>query len=200
VGEIGGEIGKERVLGGLLKTGQTTQYGGYEDDGFFEKGLSKLYTVLTTGPYAGTTNITLNAKTDAHSNNCVYDRRTKLMWSRYVANTVGSGNDGKLPWTTNVNGEGIFAYAAAANAAKLGGYDDWRIPNVLELPSLCDEEPPSGAPNATAFPDWPTYPATWSSTTRPDSTNFAIAVRFDTGSMPYVDKTTAYYVGLVRGG
>lgn len=200
--EINGEIGKERILGGLLKTGQTTQYGGYEDDGFFEKGLSKQYTVLTLGQYAGTTSITLNSKTDAHSNNCAYDQRTKLMWSRYVAGSVGPGSDGKLPWTTNGNGEGIFAFAAAANVALLGGYGDWRISNDLELVNLRDMEQPDAAPNATAFPGWPTSDSFWSSTTQPTwVTVRAQILNFSIGDLSSAGvKTVTYYVALVRGG
>jgi hypothetical protein len=200
LGEIGGEIGKERILGGLLKTGQTTQYGGYEDDGFFEKGLSKQYTVLTLGQYAGTTSITLNAKTDVHSNNCVYDRRNKLMWSRYVAGSVGLGSDGKLPWTTNVNGEGIYAFAAAANVALLGGYGDWRIPNDIELINLRDMEKTDAAPDAVAFPGWPTSDWVWSSTTRPDATGLADIVHFKYGTVSHANKDVNCFFVLVRGG
>jgi len=198
--EINHEIGIERNLGLLLATGQLTQYGGYLDDGYYEKGLSKLYTILTTGQYAGTTNITLYGKTDVHSNNCVYDRRTKRMWSRYVSGSVGTGSNGKLPWTTDVNGQGIYAYVAAANAAKLGGYSDWRIPNDLELVNLRDMEQPTAAPNATAFPSWPTSDYVWSSTTRPSSTASAMFVYFGNGSVDSSDKATAYFVSLVRGG
>ena len=200
MGEIGGEIGKERVLGGLLKTGQTTQYGGYEDDGYYEKGLSKRYTILTLGQYALTTGITLNAKTDAHSNNCVYDQRTKLMWSRYVAESVGPGSNGKLPWTTNVNGEGIFPFVAAANLAKLGGYSDWRIPNIQELISLFKLEIPTGVPNVTAFPGWPTSDFHWSSTTDATSGDYAYRIRHYTGVVFSNTKDNNYFVALVRGG
>ena len=200
MGEIGGEIGKERVLGGLLKTGQTTQYGGYLDDGYYQKGLSKLYTVLTLGQYAGTTSITLNAKTDAHSNNCVYDQRTKLMWSRYVAGSIGPGSDGKLPWTTNGNGEGAFTFVAAANVAKLGGYSDWRIPNSFELFSLPDMEVPTGAPNATAFPSWPTSDYLWTSTQSPLYSTYTMEVYFIDGSIAEDLKTNNRFIALVRGG
>jgi len=194
------EIGETRKKGGLLKTGQTTQYGGYEDDGYFEKGLSKQYTILTTGQHSGTTDITLNAKTDAHSNNCVYDRRTKLMWSRYVAGSVGPGSDGKLPWTTNSNGEGIFPFAAAANAAKLGGYDDWRIPNCIEIASLFDMEKPTAAPDATAFPGWPTNDNIMTSTTKPSLTTNAMFAYFPDGLMYYSAKIYGFFVPLVREG
>jgi len=43
----------------LLKTGQTTQYNSELDDGYYEAGVAKSYTVLTTGQYSGTTNIDL---------------------------------------------------------------------------------------------------------------------------------------------
>src|SRR3990167_10979170 len=90
----------------LLKTGQTTSYGSGDgvDDGGLEKGLSKSYSVLTAGQYAGTTDITINSKTDEHSNNCVVDLNTRLMWSRYVSASVGPASDGLLPWTTTGSG------------------------------------------------------------------------------------------------
>lgn len=200
MGEITGEIGKERESGHLLKTGQTTQYGGYEDDGYFEKGLSKQYDILTTGRYAGTTAITLNAKTDTHSNNCVYDQRTKLMWSRYVAGSVGPGSNGSLPWTTNVNGEGIFAYADAANAAKLAGHDDWRIPNSQELLSLLKNEQPSSYPDTIAFPIWTGNNYIWTSTTAPVDITSAFEVNFFTAIQYYDNKINNNFVALVRGG
>ena len=183
----------------LLKTGQTTQYGGYLDDGFYEMGAAKEYTIHTLLQYAGTTNIVLNAKTDVHSNNCVYDKRTQLMWSRYVAASVGPAADGKLPWTTNVDGEGIFAFAAAANAAALAGYSDWRIPNDSSLFSLFIKEAPDAAPNPIAFPGWPLTDAIWSSTTRPNNIANAVWCRFNQGLVSDVPKTNTYWSALIRG-
>lgn len=199
MGEIGGEIGKERILGGLLKTGQTTQYAGYKDDGYYKKGLSKRYTILTAGQYAGTTSITLNAKIDVHSNNCVYDQRTKLMWSRTVAGSVGPGSDGKLPWTTNGNGEGIFAFAAAANLAKLAGYDDWRIPNSSELGSIQSGPTGQGSPDTTAFPDYPAGLFIYSSTTPIDAITQALAIYPGAPITTYTEKITNRILILVRG-
>lgn len=82
----------------LLKTGQTIKYAD-GDDGDLELGISKDYTVLTTGQYAGTTNIVINGKTHALSNNCVIDNRTKKVWARYVPTAdIGPAADGKLFW------------------------------------------------------------------------------------------------------
>ena len=81
-----------------LKTGQTTSYQD-GDDGDLEKGVAKDYRILTAGQYSGTTNITINGKTHALSNECVRDNRTGLMWARYVpAADIGPATDGKLFW------------------------------------------------------------------------------------------------------
>ena len=43
----------------LLKTGQTTQYDGELDDGYYEVGVAESYTVNTSGAQSGTTNVDL---------------------------------------------------------------------------------------------------------------------------------------------
>lgn len=198
--EISHEIGGAGSGAGLLKTGQTTQYDSKYDDGYYEKGISKAYTILTTGQYSGATNITLNAKTNAHSNNCVYDQKTKLMWSRYVPGSVGPASDGKLPWTTNVNGEGIFDYCAAANLALLSGYSDWRIPNFLELFSLAVIEAPFGSIDLVTFPSFPYGSYIHTSSTRPDTTTYVTCLLMSSGGLLNAAKTNNYNFPLVRGG
>lgn len=187
----------------LLKTGQTTSYGSGSgvDDGAYEIGVAKSYTVLTAGQYSGTTNITINSKTDAKSNECVIDNNTGLMWSRTQSGSVGPTSTGTLPWTTTGSGgtaEGIFPYVAAANAASLAGYSDWRIPNDLELFSLRDMEAGNAVPDATAFPVW-TATNVWSSTTQPNVTTNAIQLSFLTGGAGGNAKTNNFLCALVRG-
>ena len=189
----------------LLKTGQTTSYGSGAgvDDGAYEIGIAKSYTVLTTGQYSGTTNITVNTKTDAKSNACVICviGNTGLMWSRTVSASVGPTSTGALPWTTTGSGgtaEGIFPYVAAANSAALAGYSDWRIPNDLELQSLREMEAPNANPDSTAFPTGWTG-TVWSSTTQPNNTANAMATIFSSGTNGSPVKTTANFCALVRG-
>lgn len=85
-------------LRSLLKTGQTISYHA-GDDGDLEQGITHDYTVLSIGQYAGTTNIVINGKTHALSNNCVKDNNTGLMWARYVPLAdIGPATNGKLFW------------------------------------------------------------------------------------------------------
>jgi len=81
-----------------LVTGQTTSYE-TGDDGDLELGVARSYSTYTTGQYSGTTNIVINSKTHALSNNCVQDNRTGLMWARYVPTAdIGPATDGQLFW------------------------------------------------------------------------------------------------------
>lgn len=197
---VNGSLFKAR----LLKTGQVTSYGSGTgaDDGARRKGIAKAYVILTTGRYAGTTTITLNGKSDVHSNNCVLDRNTGLMWSRYGAASVGPASDGKIPWTTNAGGEGIFPYVAAANAAHLAGYSDWRIPNFPELLSIARLEVGASLPDPTAFPSFSTdWVASSTSRFGGDAINWCATIAFTYAlSDTLILKTYNFNTVLVRGG
>ena len=95
---------------GTAKTGQTISYHAY-DDGYYQKGF----------PIKGDRFVD-------NGDGTISDRGTGLMWPK----------DG--------NGEGCF-YGATRNWAEaldrahdrvLGGYNDWRLPNVKEMYTIID--------------------------------------------------------------
>lgn len=96
----------------LIKTGQTVSYHA-GDDGDLGLGLDHNYEVKTTGDQSGNTNITINGKTFALSNNTVIDHTTwingkQLEWARYVPTSViGPAADGKLFWDQYILGPKI---------------------------------------------------------------------------------------------
>ena len=262
----------------LLVTGQTTSYVDY-DDGYYEKGMAKSYTVFTAGTFSGTTTIDLThlvsthiafvkgtpdtltsdttdfttlfvagdvipvsgsptpgnniahtiaaggvaagtitltssnvltsevegasitiKKREAHSNACVLDNNTGLMWSQTVVGKMGPASDGKLPWTT-ISGYGIFPYVLAVNAALLGGYGDWRSPNIDELSSIINYGLNPARPNTIAFPSFPTGKV-WTNTTYEQDNTFAWQLNSGyPGDLGLNDsKTLNAFIILVRGG
>lgn len=253
----------------LLKTGQTTQYNSELDDGYYEMGVVKSYTVNTTGAQAGTTNIDLThlvsdtgaftsadktytdagkcgvfkaaggetiiisgsasnngvfttvsatantvvfteaitdeadapsttfKKRDAISNNTVKDNNTGLEWLRYQTTKLGILGTGVMPWTGKVYD--IFQYIAECNLASLGGYSDWRMPNMFEAMSITDYAATSSYPDSTAFPALGT--TIWVSNTKVDDNTAAMAIYFVNGTVVSYTKTTAETrTMLVRGG
>jgi PKD repeat protein len=63
----------------------------------------------------------------------VYDNRTGLTWQRSP-----DAGDGVLTTDDKLNWSGAQARPAALNAARFGGFSDWRLPNIKELYSLID--------------------------------------------------------------
>ena len=262
----------------VLKTGQTTQYNSELDDGYYEAGVAKSYTVNTSGAQSGTTNVdmihlsastavsfdagtkeirgtgimgifkagggetivvsgaaqagnngvftTVSAtadkivvtealtdesagsavtikKRETMSNNTVLDNNTGLVWMRYYTVKMGIFSDGRLPVSGYVYD--AYQWVAACNAASVGGYTDWRLPNIFELLSIADFEASAGYPDGTAFPSHNTNVAFLSSNTVCNSTTLGHDVYYQN---PYVywvtkaDNTTSNskYVTLVRGG
>jgi len=96
--------------------------------------------------------------------------------------------------------DSIFSYVAAMNAVSFAGYTDWRIPKDVELVVLRDMEVATAAPNATAFPDWPTDAPIWAATSRAADPSNAMYLYFVNGNVAYTTKATTYYAAFIRGG
>jgi len=188
-----------KIKHGLMVTGQTTQYDGKKDDGYYQKGIALSFTKNTTGQYSGTTDITVNGKTHALSNNTVTDNVNGLMWTASAPDAdIGPDNDGKLYWLDDVNDEDIFDYCDAANAANLAGHNDWQVPNVKELISIINFSLDNPCWDSTYFNDV-AIGNYWSSSTI--YTTYGKFANFQTGVIETKAKIThKLYCRLVRGG
>lgn len=257
----------------LIKTGQTTQYDSELDDGYYEVGVAKSYTINTTGAQSGTSNVDLAhyaggagaiafnntthkitdsgnglamfktndviltdsaanpgpftvttgnvageivcsgatftdetpagavtiSKREAISNNTVLDNNTGLEWMRSPFVKMGSSSNGKVPWTGKLYD--MFAVCAAANTASVGGYTDWRNPNMAELFSISDHEATNAYPDTTAWPSL-TSLVIWCSTVNANVTANSFYYNYNSGTFDGLARTTeaTASVLLVRGG
>ena len=111
----------------------------------------------------------------------VVDTRTGLMWQD---NAVGS----TMNWATAIT---------TCENLTLGGYADWRLPNINELKSIRDMSRSSPAIDTTFVNTASGY--YWSSTTYVADTTFAWLVYFGSGVVFNRDKGNSYYVRCVRG-
>jgi hypothetical protein len=91
----------------------------------------------------------------------------------------------------------IWNWCAAANAASLGGFTDWRVSNIMDLVSISNFETTTN-PNATAFPNFPTSNTVWAATTRGSNPSNAANWTYNSSSLGSTAKTTAYLAALVR--
>jgi len=99
----------------LLQTGQTTQYSSELDDGYYQTGIAKSYTVLTTGQHSGTTNVDLIHYAAATIS---FDADTKKILD--AANGLAIFKTGDVIVVTgSTANDGVYTIATGNNAAEI---------------------------------------------------------------------------------
>ena len=78
----------------------------------------------------------------------------------------------------------------------LGGFGDWRLPNINELNSIVDET--TGSPAIDPTFEYVSSNGYWTSTSYASFTHFAWSVGFGYGLLNHEDKSHDYYVRCVR--
>ncbi len=135
------------------------------------------------------------------------DKVTGLMWQRCPIGTGYSNSGTPTTYTddlcTNENtllswSEALKA-AQTANANLVGGYSDWRLPNVQELRSIIERRNYDPAINPVVFPSYNSS-AFWSSTPPIHSSyeHSAIAITFLDGNDIWPKRSAKVYARLVR--
>ena len=118
-------------------------------------------------------------------NGIIHDNVSGLMWQKTTA-----------PGTYTL--QQALDYCAGLS---LGGYSDWRLPDIKELSTLVDSNIPYPGPtiNTAYFPNTVASDY-WSSTTDAGSTGNAWNVGLGYGYVYYSNKTSYSYVRAVRSG
>lgn len=131
-----------------------------------------------------------------NGNGTVTDITTNLMWQQCTAGWSGAGcATDDLAVANRYTWGNAITYC---EGLPLGGFSDWRLPNIKELKSIEDVTTYSPAINAVYFPNTASSPY-WSSTTNMFGTTFAWSVNFNYGAVRSIDKTSTNYVLCVRG-
>jgi hypothetical protein len=191
VGAIGALLSKIEITVGacpaestpLLASGQTTcsdipgaivDCAGTGQDGEIRAGVVQRYT--------------------SHDNGTVTDLNTGLTWEKKTAANMFDA----YTW------DEAFVYVAGLNAARFGGHDDWRVPNIRELQSLIDfgKFDPAVAPefNDCDHGSCTVSGSYWSSTSAFSAPILAWRVNFVDGFQITGGKTFTIRVRAVRGG
>ena len=114
-------------------------------------------------------------------NGTIYDNLTGLSWQKNISNDT-------LNWEEALKYADTFA---------IGGFTDWRLPNIKELQSVNDESLVNPSVNTAYFPNiGKKY--YWSSTTLPNQTNKAWYLDTHFGITTYQLKIRKLNVILVR--
>jgi len=165
---------------GLPKTGQEVSYA-TGDDGKHEAGW-------WSGLLNANNRTRFLVKTLA-GNDVVIDLATGLMWAR-DGNAVGCYNGDIITWSDAV---------ITANGMSFAGFDDWRLPNIIELLSIVKY-------NTWNPAIWPVFTNTkytlayWSSTSRAYATTNALCLGYSEGNPERIVKTDYKFMRAVRGG
>jgi len=125
----------------------------------------------------------------------VTDLQTGLIWKRCTEGRSGldcAGIDTSLTWT---------AALSAANSSIHAGFNDWRLPNIIELQSLVETSCHSPSINTTQFPATEAQVYWSASSLVPFANADTLCVRFDDGGISATNESTSNTKArLVRGG
>jgi len=128
-------------------------------------------------------------------NGTATDTVTNLMWQQCTAGFSGTGcatddaNPNTYTW------ENAISYCEGLS---LGGFYNWRLPNIKELQTIVDRTTYSPAINATYFPNT-VASYYWSSTSMMPSATNAWSVEFAEGFVSNPGKQSTYSVRCIRG-
>lgn len=144
----------------FIRTGQVIKYTN-RDDGTYKNGYTGGYT-NADGSWNGSTRFSTNAAGDV-----VIDNVTGLQWTR------NNNLYGTMYWTNAVTN---------AKNCTVGGYTDWRMPNIKELYTIVDHSNDSPA-IPSGHPFIFITGVVWSSTTCGSDPSLAWTVSFNVGGL-----------------
>ena len=135
-----------------------------------------------------------------NNNGTITDNLTKLMWQKCAMGLTGlnceTDNAGLHTWDVALS---------LADSDTLGGFNDWRLPNIRELETIIERRCTSPSINQNIFPNtaltlgFGSIGEYWSSTPTKQFDYYAFVVNFIYGQTGYFSRwETPAYVRVVR--
>lgn len=127
-----------------------------------------------------------------NGDNTITDLNTNLMWAKCAEGQSGN--------SCNVGGTINFNWGQALNVvldSRLGGYSDWRLPNIKELQSLVAYDAYNPSIDADFFPATPLQ-SFWSASARAYGAIYTWHVNFYDGRTFYLARNSMGAVRMVR--
>jgi len=160
-----------RPRGGLHATGQTDSYM-TGDDGYYKNGRALSYHTETIA-----------------GDKVTIDHNTGLMWAS-DGSAEGCFNGQTATWANAIT---------YCNNLDFAGYDDWRLPNRVELASLIDHSRNEPPVDEVYFPNTSISPLYWTSTTYDRFTDYKWAISFFWGQVQQEHRLYYGHLRAVRG-
>jgi len=114
--------------------------------------------------------------------------------------TTTDNNTGLVWWYTGSSVSSSWEAAiSSCEASNLGGFTDWRLPNIRELVSIVDYSRYNPPVAVSSFTIGSAYTNHWSGTTYKNGTTAAWYVNFITGAITNTTKTAGNGFRCVRG-
>lgn len=126
----------------------------------------------------------------------IIDTATGLMWKRCAEGFQWDGASCQQDSATAAEYSWQDALAHGADH-QFANYDDWRLPNKLELASIVEYSCFEPAINVDVFPNTPIN-SFWSNTPNNFNVSFAWAINFELGEHTTTSRANLFGVRLVR--
>ena len=128
----------------------------------------------------------------------ITDSKTGLMWKKCLEGVDGDNCENNSPSTFNWQ-EALQQPGTVNGGDGFAGHRDWRLPDIVELRSLVEEQCYNPAINSNRFPNMPSD-SVWSGSPFAFNSAYAWYVSFSYGYTHAYHRYSKFAVRLVRSG
>lgn len=157
---------------------------------------------MQIGPGYGFVGIVPKSNDEVASAMAVRGKSVEI-WEKWSVGSVDVATDTSTGLMWRRSEDGLREWQEALSHCRnmvTAGYEDWRLPTILELASIVSLDRIDPAINTDIFPNTPVASSYWSSTVDMDPLGYPFYISFQNGNDGSADPSGLRYVRAVRGG